>query len=298
MMRNRVLKPNTEYRAVQLAEGRVLGVLESGAADGKPIFFFPGFGVSATAVHPDSTLAESAGVRIISVDRPGIGKSSPSSRRTLLDWPSDIAALADRLGIQRFGVLGWSGGGPHALACAFRLAGRVSVTGLFSCAPPFADAQAVTSMPAKVECLAFVAKFAPTLLRIRFYGHCRQIRKDADALLLKSARDLSDADREIIFDARYHAFLKTSMIQACNQGPRGLIDDVLVIARPWGFGLDQLRFPVYLWHGEADKTIPVEVGRYLADAIDNCRASFIPGGGHFSYLTHWNEMFQTLAASM
>jgi pimeloyl-ACP methyl ester carboxylesterase len=88
------------------------------------------------------------------------------------------------------------------------------------------------------------------------------------------------------------------MIQACNQGPRGLADDVLVIAHPWGFDLDQVSLPVYLWHAEADRTIPVEVGRYLAGAIGNCRASFIPGGGHFSYLTYWYEILQTLAASM
>jgi pimeloyl-ACP methyl ester carboxylesterase len=286
------------YQAVQLTEGRVLGVLESGPADGKPIFFFPGFGVSASAVHPDSTLAASVGVRVISVDRPGIGKSSRSSNRALLDWPRDIAALADRLGIDRFGVLGWSGGGPHALACAFLLTGRVSVAGLFSCAPPFADAKAVKSMPGRVKRLAFAAKFAPTLLRIGFWNHCRQVQKHADALLFRSARDLSEADREIIFDARFHASVKTSMIQACNQGPRGLADDVLVIAHPWGFGLDQVSLPVYLWHAEADRTIPVEVGRYLADAIENCRASFLPGGGHFSYLTHWYEILQTLAASM
>jgi pimeloyl-ACP methyl ester carboxylesterase len=149
-----------------------------------------------------------------------------------------------------------------------------------------------------VKRIALVAKFAPLLLRIAFWNHCKQIRKDADAVLFTSAGDLSDADREIICDPRYRDSLKESMIQACTQGSCGLTDDVLVIAHHWGFGLDHVRSLVHLWHAEGDRTIPIEVGRYLAGTLENCRAKFLPGGGHFSYLTHWCEILQTLVASM
>jgi pimeloyl-ACP methyl ester carboxylesterase len=286
------------YQALRSTPERVLGVLESGAPDGKPIFFFPGIGISADAIHPDSSLAESLGVRVISIDRPGIGKSSRAATRTLLDWPVDVAAIVDQFGIDRFGVLGWSGGGPYAMACTYLLAARISVTGLVSSAPPFADDRAMISMPTQVKRLARVARFAPLLLRIWCCKHCRQVRKDADAVLLSAARHLSTADREVILDLRFRDTLRTSMIQGCEQGSCGLSDDILLITRPWGFRLAQLKFPVHLWHAEADKIMPIEVGRYLANVLDNCRVKFLPAGGHLSYLTHWHEILQTLAESM
>jgi pimeloyl-ACP methyl ester carboxylesterase len=286
------------YQAVHLPHERVLGVLQSGASAGKPIFFFPGIGVSASAIHPDSNLAESLGVRVISIDRPGIGKSSRAANRTLLDWPVDVAAIADQFGIDRFGVLGWSGGGPYALACTYLLAARISVTGLVSSAPPFADERAMISMPTRVKRLAWAARFAPLLPRIWCWKYCRQVQKDADAVLLSSARHLSAADRETILEPRFRDTLTNSMIQACEHGSCGLSEDILLITRPWGFGLAQLKFPVHLWHAEADKILPIEVGRYLASVLDNCRVKFLPAGGHFSYLTHWHEILQTLAESM
>jgi pimeloyl-ACP methyl ester carboxylesterase len=274
----------------------VLGVLDSGQSSGKPIFFFGGFGVSVYAAYP--ALAKSAGARVIAVDRPGIGISSRSAHRALLDWPRDICELADRLGIDRFGILGWSGGGPHALACAYRLRERISVTGLFACAPPFAEKEAITSMPAQVKRLAFIARRAPILVQAGFWNHCRRIKRDPDALLARSAEDLCDVDQNIIRDPHFRDSLKAGMIDACHQGPGGLSDDVLVIARPWGFELSQLRVPIHLWHGERDATIPVEAGRYFARVIKDCQATFLPGGGHFSYLTHWSEIVQKLVSAM
>ncbi|HEY0747062.1 MAG TPA: alpha/beta hydrolase [Steroidobacteraceae bacterium] len=286
------------YNVVQLGDGRALGTVESGDPHGKPLFFFPGFGLSASAMHPNPNLATLAGVRLVAVDRPGIGMSSRLANRSLSKWPEDISELADKLGFNRFGVLGWSGGGPHALACAYRLGDRVSATGLFSCAPPFADKQAIASMPTEVKRLAFIARYAPVLLQVSFWNHCRQIREDADAYLLKSTDKLSKADQDIVRDPRYCDSLKKSMIEACHQGPRGLHDDMRAIARPWGFSLKDVRVPVLLWHGEIDKTIPVEVGRYLAGTLSNSSAKFLPNAGHFSYLTHWSQILHALVTLM
>ena len=285
-----------DYQAIALTDRRVLGILDSGRSSGKTIFFFSGFGVSVHAVHP--VLTKSADARVIAVDRPGIGLSSRAAHRTLLDWPEDIRQLADRLGVDRFGLLGWSGGGPHALACAHQLGERVAATGLFSCAPPFADRQAITSMPPPVRRLAFIARHAPILVQAGFRSHCLRVKRDPDAAVARSADDLCDIDRNIIRDPCFRDSLKAAMIHACQQGPDGLSDDVLAIARPWGFELSQLRAPVHLWHGESDATIPVEVGRYLTKAIKGSQASFLPAAGHFSCLTHWSEIVQKLVSSM
>src|SRR5207245_3071247 len=103
---------------VRLPDGRRLAYDDAGDPAGRPLLFFHGLGASRRARHPDDGVAAGLGVRLLTVDRPGIGGSDPLLRRRLLDWPGDVAALADELGLDRFAVAGWSAGGPHALACA------------------------------------------------------------------------------------------------------------------------------------------------------------------------------------
>jgi pimeloyl-ACP methyl ester carboxylesterase len=114
--------------AIPLADGRQIGVLEAGDPAGAPVLYFHGLGASRRSAHPDGAIAAALGVRVVALDRPGIGLSTPRPGRTLLDWADDVAAVADALGIDRFAILGWSGGAAHALACAHRLGARVTAT--------------------------------------------------------------------------------------------------------------------------------------------------------------------------
>ena len=117
-------------RQIRLDDGRVLGVAEFGVADGAPLFYFhgfPGSRVEATLAEP---AARELGLRVIAIDRPGFGRSDYLARRTIGDWPDDVAAVAERLGLERFAVVGVSGGGPYAAACAARLAPRLTAVGI------------------------------------------------------------------------------------------------------------------------------------------------------------------------
>jgi pimeloyl-ACP methyl ester carboxylesterase len=279
---------------LRLPDGRKLGVSHFGELNGKPLFFFHGFGVSRLAAHPDQTIAQSLGVHLIAMDRPGIGLSDPQPNRTLLDWPNDVAALADALRLPRFAVLGWSAGGPHALACACKIPDRLTAVSIVSSAPPFSDAAARRNMPANVRQLATDARIAPWAVRFSFWQHCRQIHRDPKPVMAKSVAEMVAADRAIATDPRFERTLFDSMVTACSQTARGLADDVLAIARPWGFRLGDITLPVQLWHGEADTTVPPQVGYYLATAIPSCHATFYPGEGHFMYLTHWREILSVL----
>jgi len=124
-------------QTLKLKDGRTLGFAEYGAPDGTPVFHFNGSGGSRLEQPVDETILTELGIRYISTDRPGHGISTPQPDRELLDWPDDISSLADHLGIDRFFVLGWSAGGPHALACAYKLPDRV-ISGALVCglAPP------------------------------------------------------------------------------------------------------------------------------------------------------------------
>ena len=121
-----------------LPSGRGLGYDDHGPAEGQPVFYFHGVPSSRLDLHQfaSEALAERLGIRVIAVDRPGCGRSDFQSGRTIADWPADVATLADGLGIERFAALGWSGGGPYALACARALPQRVSTAALVSSVGP------------------------------------------------------------------------------------------------------------------------------------------------------------------
>ena len=280
---------------VALPDGRRLGVSHSGDPDGKPLLFFHGFGVSRLAVHPDESIAQTLGIRVIAVDRPGIGLSDPQPHRSVLNWANDVAVLADALHLSQFALLGWSAGGPHALACAYKLPDRLTAIGIVSSAPPFSDDKATRNLPASVKRLALIARFAPWMIRFSFWQHRRQILQDPKRVMAKAIDEMVPADRAIATDPRFESTLFTSMVTACSQTSRGLADDVLAVARPWGFQLAEITLPVRIWHGEDDRTIPPQVGRYLAAAIPDCTAVYYPGEGHFTYLKHWSEILTALS---
>ena len=137
--RTREVEPGArpEDHQLQLTDGRRLGWSESGDPSGTPVFFFHGFGTTRIVCPPDEAALEHR-IRLIAVDRPGIGLSDPQPGRSLLDWPSDVAELADHLGFARFSIVAWSGGGPYGLACGHALASRVDAVAAVSPAAPLA----------------------------------------------------------------------------------------------------------------------------------------------------------------
>src|SRR5258708_37156679 len=111
-------------KLIHLRDGRALGYADFGALTGKPVFFFHGFPGSRLQHAPGDSIATSLGAHIITIDRPGFGLSAFQPGRTLLDWPNDVAALADALEIDQFAAIGLSGGGPYLLACAYKIPRR------------------------------------------------------------------------------------------------------------------------------------------------------------------------------
>src|SRR6476661_2822678 len=133
-------------RIIRLPDGRALGFAEWGDPAGRPVFLFHGTPGSRLSRHPDESQARAQGVRLITVDRPGYGLSDPLPRRRLLDWPADVAALAAALRLERFALVGVSGGGPHALACAYACPDRVTAVALIGGAGPMDDPVALRQM--------------------------------------------------------------------------------------------------------------------------------------------------------
>lgn len=292
----RYLHSDVLAERILLPCGRRVEITYSGDPAGKPLFFFHGFGASGLTIPPEEPILPVGGVQVIAVDRPGIGLSDPSPGRTLLDFPNDIAALADALQIERFAVLGWSGGGPYALACAYTMPERITAAGIVSSAPSFTDLEMRAYLSANWKQMAMVAQVAPWLLRLLFGQIGRRIYRDPKQALQKAVTEMAPADQALVTDSRFRYLLMGGMLAAYRHGGRGVADDALVLMRPWGFRPEEIRPKIHLWHGEADPTWPVGVGRYLAAKIPHCQATFYPSEGHLTILTHWADIVATLTA--
>jgi pimeloyl-ACP methyl ester carboxylesterase len=268
--------PRVDDRIV-LPDGRWLAYAEFGDPDGRPVLFF--HGTPGYRLNPWATDAElrSAGVRLIAPDRPGVGRSSPQSGRRLLDWPDDVRHLADALGLERFAVVGFSNGGPHAAACAYTLGPRISGTALVAPLPPLDAAGAVGQLGAPGWYYP-LARRAPLALRALYAGPAALARRDprrAERLLLGG---MSEADRRLFsrpaLAGRFGADL-------AGAGSRGVVDDERLMPQPWGFAPEQVAGPVRLWLGEHDKLVPAEIWLKRPGGFPVCDTTVVAGAGHF-----------------
>jgi pimeloyl-ACP methyl ester carboxylesterase len=227
------------------------------------------------------------GVRLISYDRPGYGKSDRKASRLVADAAEDVETIADYMDIDRFAVLGRSGGGPHALACAALLPHRVTrACALVSLAPPDADgldwfAGMTDSNVAEYKSAATDPdKLAATLI-----ATAAKIRADpASHVVTTLGPEMPEADRQVVADAGIRAKLVKNFAEALRDSADGWIDDALAFTSPWDFDVSTISVPVLLWHGEKDVFSPVTHTRWLADRIPTAIGTIFPGKAHFGAL--------------
>ncbi len=282
-------------RLIKLADGRRLGYYECGDPHGRPVLFFHGFGTSRVICPPDDRTAVEMGIRLIAVDRPGIGLSDPKPGRRLIDWPADVAALADHLQIGPFSVIGWSGGGPYALACAHALPERVAAVGLVSSPAPLAGTPERGYLRRFDRNAVLAAGRAPVLIRLAMWHWGRPQRRDAERFFDESVAEMCAADQAVLADTALRERMIANSTELYRQGGRGMYDEALVLARPWGFDLSELRVPVYLWHGERDETVPLGMANYLARAIPTATVNIHGDEGHHLLYRRWPEILAALA---
>jgi pimeloyl-ACP methyl ester carboxylesterase len=270
----------TDHR-LMLPSGRGLAYAEFGAAAGMPVVYCHGFPGSRLEAAFADGVASSLGVRIIAIDRPGIGASDACPDRTILDWTDDVGDLAEHLRLDAFCVLGVSGGAPYALACAYRLAARIrSVAIVSGLGPP--EWLSRTS-PASTCGLGLRAiRLLPSMASV-LAGALGFAARHASPLLLALLSARAPAlDRRALGHAEFRSMLATSLREAFRNGSSGAATDLSVLARSWGFSLGGLRRPIQLWHGEQDRVVPATMGHCLQRARPDCRATYLEEHGHYS----------------
>jgi pimeloyl-ACP methyl ester carboxylesterase len=277
-----------------LRDGRLLGYGEYGKPDGEPGFYFHGHpGSRLEAEFADAAAAE-AGARIIALDRPGYGLSDFQPDRTIADWPRDVEEAADALGMDRFSVMGSSGGGPYALACAHEIPERVTKAGIVSGVGPYDSPGATEGMRWQNRFGFQLGARFPPLARLIMWSMERQLRRRPERTLDAVAEAMSPVDAEIARRAEVRSIFRAVLEEAFRQGSRGAALDVVLLGRPWGFRLEAIRPQVFLWQGEVDVLVPPAMGRHLAAKIPNCHATFFPKDGHLLF-DHMREIAQAFA---
>lgn len=277
-----------------LGDGRRLGYAQYGAADGEPVFYFHGHPGSRLEARFARQAAQAAGVRVIALDRPGYGLSDYKPGRAITDWPGDVAEAAGILHIGRFSVAGASGGGPYALACAWRLPDRVKAAAVISGVGPY-QVPGITRGMRWQNRLGFrLGSRWPALARLLMRSMHRNIatrpRKTLDAL----ARAMSPADAAIVRRPEVRDVLIADITEAFRGGSEGAAHDVVLLGRPWGFSLREIEPEVHLWQGEADTLVPPAMGRYQAEQIPHCHASMLPGEGHLLVIDRMPDLIDAL----
>jgi len=295
-------QPGSVTKVIQLADGRDLAWLEVGDPEGTPVMAFhgaPGRGMEFALYH---STALRCGVRLIAVDRPGYGHSSHQPNRRLSDWPRDISQLGDHLGLERFGVIGHSAGGPHALACARFLSNRLLGCGVLSGLAPPAGTSLTDGMllsnriqsamyrywPRDFDWIAVgiwaltVPVLAPLLRRSRQHAE-----RDVDRMM---RRMLPPCDLSVVSRPEVRSIFVAESVAFKCVTLRASVQDMAICMRDWEFDLHEIEMPIQIWQGDLDKNVPVSHGHRQAEAIPAANLHLCPGEGHWLLVDHMAEV--------
>ena len=269
---------------LRLRDGRVLCFTDYGDPSGVPVFFLHGLPSCRLEASAASEAAHQGGVLLISVDRPGFGRSSFRPYRPLARFADDIAEVADRRSLDRFAAIGVSAGGPFALAVAAALPDRVTavatVGGFFT---PKAAGQ-ISGMNVELRASLFIARSLPWMMRPLFALTARAVNRTDTRFLQALARRSADPDRELLRDESVRSHLLAVFREAFARGARGAAWEQRLLVQNWGFMPGAINAPVTVWQGGLDRNVPPDLGRALASWVPRSHLEFLEDEGHLSLI--------------
>ncbi|MDQ6686592.1 MAG: alpha/beta hydrolase [Actinomycetota bacterium] len=276
--------------------------IDISGADEAPVLLFH-HGTPGAASQPRflARAADQRGLRLVSFSRPGYGSSTRKAGRKVADVAGDAAAVLDHVGAETAVVAGWSGGGPHALATGALLPERVSGVLVIAGIAPFA-AEGLDFLAGMGE--QNVEEFDASregepALRAYLEADAEQLRgADAAGIIEGLSTLLPDVDREVLTD-EFGEDMAANFHDALREGIDGWVDDDLAFVQPWGFALENLGVPAFLWQGSADLMVPFAHGQWLAEHIPGVNAHLRDGEGHLSIgVGAIDEMLDELVATL
>jgi pimeloyl-ACP methyl ester carboxylesterase len=278
---------------VRRDDGSVITCEVVGDPDAAPVLMCHGLADSRLSAHMFTPVASDLGLRIVAPDRPGTGRTDPRHLPRLVDWVQDAALVLDALGIDAAALIGVSGGGPFAAACAAQLPSRVSRLTLISAlgAPGWPTGGMATGERLSLEAARRVPGFGGW-----FLGRLAALARTSPGLFLRVATsELPGIDRRALEQPAIRDPFLANYLEAFRRGSQGVGQDLRVLTHPWGFELRSIRAPALVCHGDADLTVPVQHARRFAAEIPGAQLQIYPGHGHFSVFDAVRDMLAPLA---
>lgn len=264
---------------------------EFGESTGFPVLYFHGlFGSAFEAAQADD-IAKQLGIRLIAPDLPGVYRSSVIPSYTLDRYMKLITPwLLQHLALDRFAVLGFSGGGVFALACAYYFSEQVKTVSVVSCTSSFeTDVMQQNINP------ALKPLYDVTLTERKFaIQQFKPLGTSVENLLQSFEPVLSEADASLMGDSEIAQNVFESCTRALHQGVEGYVDNIRAIRLPWSFKLQDIKLPVNIWQGQDDKITPHEIGEYLARETPESSYYSVDSCGHFFLYAQWHTVLNKI----
>lgn len=278
-----------------LPSGYQLAYSQYGQPQGHPIFYCHGFPNCRIEAALLAEAANQQNIRLIAVDRPGMGHSDYQPARTLSSWSEDLQSLADYLGLRKFAVLGLSGGGPYALACAAHMDARLRAVAIVSPLGPLNVPGLLDRMLLSARLVLGLYRLQPSWSQYLVWQISWGMQHFPGYSLRSLRQQLCPADKKVLNEKNAKDTLRQAIGDTLRQGSLGPFHELKLYSRDWGFNLQDIQTPVKLWHGETDRLVPIEMSQYLASQLPHCKAHYLPDEGHFSLaIRHAEQIFQNL----
>ena len=279
---------------IQLRDGRTLGYAEYGSAHGWPIIFCHGLRGSRLERPPQHVFESLSRIRLIIIDRPGYGLSSPLLNRGYSDWPNDVEQLLDALGIERCSVLGFSIGGAYAMALSSCLPERILKLGLAGTVAPLSAPIESNSIRPGHKIIANLARFSPTILtdviELISTDIYRNPERHIDRFMLRSCAP----DIALLQKPELRKLYLQALDEGGRYGRRHIAEEMVRLSRDWGFSLGDISCPTFIWHGDEDPTVPIGQVRSLAKCIPDATFTTLPEQGHFFLYGSWHKILSAV----
>ena len=291
-----IARPKLEG-TIAVGDDRQIGFAEFGDPQGRAVFWLHGTPGARRQIPTEARVyAEKRQIRLIGVDRPGIGSSTPHQYDNVFAFAEDLRTIADTLGIDKMEVIGLSGGGPYTLACAAAMPDRVVAAGVIGGVAPTTGSDGIAggvmgSVGLRVAPLLQVAGgpigvVASALIRL--------IRPVGSPAVDLYGRVSPEADRQLLARPEIKAMFLDDLLNGSRKQMAAPFADVVVFARDWGFRLDEVKVPVRWWHGDHDHIVPFEHGQHVVAKLPDVELYHLPGESHLAGLGRAEEILGTM----
>ena len=290
-----IARPKLEGN-IAVGEGRQLGFAEFGDPQGRAVFWLHGTPGARRQIPTEArTFAARKNIRLIGIDRPGIGSSTPHQYENVLGFTDDLRTIADTLGINRFAVIGLSGGGPYTLATAAAMPDRVVMAAVLGGVAPLIGEDGISSgLMELAKIVRPVIEVADTPIRWVAGTVIKLIGPFGSPALDLYARISPDGDRNLLSRPEFKAMFLDDLLNGSRKQISAPLADVLLFSRPWGFDLGDVEVPVHWWHGDADHIIPFEHGVHAVSRLPDAELHVLAGESHLGGLGAGEEILVTL----